>query len=87
MRFATFRHASILGCYSISHGDWPACKEACCVQLALEEAIQSYLRKQEQGEDIDLTTVADSVLKLSASLAEERDHRVQEGASLGFSQQ
>lgn len=52
--------------------------------MALEEAIQSYLRKMEQGDDIDLSTVANDVLQLSAALAEERERRVQEGASLGL---
>ena len=60
------------------------CEKPCCLQMALEEAIQSYLRKMEQGNDIDLSTVANDVLQLSATLAEERERRVQEGASLGL---
>lgn len=55
------------------------------MQLALEEAIQTYLRKQEEGEQIDLNSVAENVLQLSASLAEERERRVQQGAELGYS--
>lgn len=54
------------------------------LQLALEEAIQTYLRKQEAGEPIDLKYVADEVLELSATLATQRDQRLKEGEELGY---
>jgi hypothetical protein len=55
------------------------------VQLAMEEVIQTYLRKQASGEPLDLRYVADNVLQLSASLAQERDRRAEEAANLANS--
>lgn len=54
------------------------------MQLALEEAIQTYIRKQEEGEQFDINYAADNVLQLSSSLEDERERRVQEGANLGY---